>query len=155
MEDGSVLARELRRLADATGRLVKQHVDLARFELQEDARKLALDAALGAAALPFLLTAQILLSAALALWIADALGATPAFAIVGGSNLAAGVILGILAARRLRRSAHVDLSATAEELQRNRAMLRDLRDGRAKEAPLLEASDTSSRGTDRVDAPNG
>jgi uncharacterized membrane protein YqjE len=128
-EDGNGVGRELRRLADATGRLVREHVDLARVELKEDARRLASDAALGVVAIPFLLTAHLLLSAALALWIAQALGAPWAFALVGGGNLAAGAGLGIVAARRLRRDGGVELPATAEELRKDRAMMLGLQDG--------------------------
>lgn len=140
--DGSSgVVRELRRLADATGRLVREHVDLARAELEQDARRIAGDAAMGVVALPFLLTAQLLLSAALALWIAEALGGPWAFAIVGGANLAAGAGLALLAAHRLRKDGKVELPATTEELERDRKMLRELRDGREPEVLVFRAGD--------------
>jgi uncharacterized membrane protein YqjE len=127
LEDGSVMTRELKKLADATARLVKQHVDLAKVELQEEAKRMAADAAVAAIAVPFLLTAQLLLSAALALWIAEALGGPWAFAIVGGANLVAGAALAIVGLRKLQKDARDPLPATAAEVGRNRELLRGLR----------------------------
>lgn len=131
-EAGAPLSRELRRLADALGRLIREHVELARAEVGEDLRRRAVDAALATVALPFLLAALLLIDAALALALGRRLGEVQGFAIVGVANLAVGAILGALALARFRRAR--PLAATAEELRRDRLLAARLRQELREEA---------------------
>lgn len=128
------LGGEMRRLADSISLLVRNHMDLAKAELREEIRAMASDAAMGLAALPFLLAALLLLDAALAIGIGRWLGVGWGFAVVGALNAALGGLLGGLAAARLRKH-KPRLDATSEELKRNREMVRQVRaEMRAPEA---------------------
>ena len=119
-------ANEVRRLTDAVAKLVRDHLELARAELKEEARRYAADAALAAAALPFLLAALLLFDVALALGLADWLGMGWAFALVALLNLAVGGICAGVAATRLHRRTG-PLPATTEELQRDKLLLLQIR----------------------------
>jgi len=119
-------AQEVRRLTDSIAKLVRDHLELARAELKEDARRYALDAALAATALPFLLAALLLLDVALAIGLAGRLGMGWAFALVGALNLIVGGACAAVAAARMRRHAH-PLPMTSEELERDRLLLQQLR----------------------------
>jgi len=116
----------MKRLADAMSRLVRDHVDLAKAELREDARRYAVDAALGTSALPFFLAALLLFDVALALGLASVFGTAWAFALTGVLNLAVGGALGGVAAARFRKHER-PLPETSAELQRNAALVRQLR----------------------------
>lgn len=123
-ENGNArMAEELRRLADALSRLVKQHFDLARAELKQDASRWGRDAAVGLAALPFAILGLLLLDLAVASLLARAIGTPGALAVIGAANLGISGALGLLAVRRIRARS-VALRGTAEELRIDREVLR-------------------------------
>jgi uncharacterized membrane protein YqjE len=123
----SPMRGEVRRLADALSRLVREHFDLARAELKADAGRLGRDAAVAAVGLPFLGAGFFLLQLALAALVARALGVPGALAVVGAANLALGGGLALLAVRRFRRDRAGALPRTAGELRRDREALVALR----------------------------
>lgn len=130
------IAREMRRLADAVTQLVRSHVDLAKAELREEVRSRLGDALLLVLALPLLLAALLLLDVALALALASWLGDAAGFALVGLLNLAAGAICGGVAAARMRKRDR-PLSATTEELERDRLLAAQVRQAmRDEDGPL-------------------
>jgi len=115
---------DLRRLTDGLSRLVREHVELAKAELREEAKAAALDAAMAAVALPFLLAALLLFDAALALALGTLIGAVWACLLVGLLNLGIGGLLGLTAAMRLH--ARSPLADTKLELRRDRMLLEQL-----------------------------
>lgn len=143
---GDSLAAEMRRLTDALSRLVRDHLELARTELREEARAWTRDAALGAAGIPFLLAALLLLNVALAVALSTAIGTAWGFAAVGLANLAVGIGLAAAAAGRLRARG-TPLPRTAEELERNRrfavALQALLWNGRGNAASPLPEAETA------------
>ncbi len=130
------LAGELRRLADALSRLVRDHLELARAEAKEDATRLAKDAGLGVAAIPFMVLALLFLHLAAAALLAERLGFPAACAIVGGVDLLVGATLGLTAAYKLKHRELRPLSQTQEELRRDGELVRALRPAR-EERPAL------------------
>ena len=124
--DRQPLGREVKRLADAISRLVRDHLELAKAELREEMKSYAVDAALGATALPFLFAALLLLDFALAFALSGPLGLPLACALVGLLNLAiGGAFAGVAAARIRKRDRPLD--ETSEELQRSRELVQQLR----------------------------
>src|SRR5690606_19084630 len=87
-------------------------------------KKVALNASMGVAALPFALTALIMLSVALAVGLSSWLGAGWAFLVVGLLDLAIAGVPGAFAALRLQDEPSRALSHTKEELAKDRAMAR-------------------------------
>ena len=123
-ENGNArMAGELRRLADALSRLVKQHFDLARAELRVDASRWGQDAAVALAAMPFAVIGLLLVDLALAALLARAIGVPGALAVLGAANLAGAGALSRRAVRRIR-ARRAALRGTAEELRLDRETLR-------------------------------
>ena len=102
-------------LAGELGHLVSQHIALAKLELGETARRTGLGVAQIAACAPLVLVGYAFLNAALALALERWLSLAGAVALVGGINVAGGVLGIVLAARSLRRPA---LDDSALELER-------------------------------------
>lgn len=124
---------EMRRLADNLSRLVRDHLELAKWEVRHEAKELAADGAMGAMALPFLFAALLFLDGALAVGLGGWLGIGWGLLIVGVLNLGIGTALGGLALARLR--AHPPkLEATTEEMGRNKELLERVRN-QAREEP--------------------
>lgn len=130
------LSAEMRRLADNLSRLVRDHLDLAKWELREEAKGMATDAAMGAMALPFLLAALLFLDGALAVGIGSWLGIGWGLLVVGVLNLGIGATLGGLAAARIK-ARQPALDGTKQELQRNKEMLQIVR-SRSPKAKRVE-----------------
>ncbi len=123
------MAEELRRLAEALSRLVREHFDLARAEIRADASRWSRDLVLGFAALPFAVLGLLLLDLALAALLARALGIPWALATIGLVNLGIAGGLGLLAWRRLREARRTAaLRGTAAELKLARRALREVRE---------------------------
>ena len=110
--------QDLGRLARASGALLRDHALLAREEAKEEGRRVAINASMGATALPFALTALIMLSVALAVGLSGWLGVGWAFLVVGLLDLAIAGILAGLAALRLRREPSRALARTKAEMPR-------------------------------------
>jgi uncharacterized membrane protein YqjE len=135
-ENGNArMAEELRRLADALSRLVKEHFDLARAELRADATRWGQDLAVGFAAVPFAVLGLLLLDLALAALLSRAVGVPGALALIGVANLGIAAALGLLAARRMREARAGTMKDTAEELRGTRRALRGLGNGGGRRVP--------------------
>ena len=135
-ENGNArMAEELRRLADALSRLVREHFDLARAELKGDASRWGKDLAVGFAAVPFAVLGLLLLDLALASLLSRALGLPGALALVGLANLGFAAALGLLAARRMREARAGTMKDTAEELRDTGRALRGLGNGGGRHPP--------------------
>ncbi|WP_373045128.1 phage holin family protein [Vulgatibacter sp.] len=151
------LGREVKRLTDALSRLVRDHMDLAKAELREDARRYALDAAFGATALPFAFAALLLLDVALALGLGGWLGMAWGFVVVGALNFTVAAILGGLALERIRKHTK-PLPETAEEMERNKALVQQLRQElKGQHGPLpppgIRTYPSDGKGADEVQEP--
>jgi len=116
--------QDLGRLARATGALIRDHAILARVEAKQEGKRLAVNASVGAAALPFALTALLMLSVALAVGLSRWLGVGWAFLLVGLLDLAIAGLLATFAALRLREEPSRALALTREELGNDRRMAR-------------------------------
>ncbi|AKU91756.1 phage holin family protein [Vulgatibacter incomptus] len=121
----TTLGGELRSAIDAVGRLVRDHIDLAKLEIREEAKKASIDVGLGLAAIPFGLAALIMLDVALAIGLSSWVHGAWAFLIVGGLNLIIGGGLGTFSAARLSRKRR--LEALEAELDNNRSFAAQLR----------------------------
>lgn len=109
------------RMADNFGRLVTQHIALARLELQEDVKAMGLDVARIIAFVPFILVGYVFLCGALSVVLATWMGYAGALAVVGGLNVVGGG-LGIWhAVSRLKNRQVMD--DTSQELSRSMAVL--------------------------------
>src|SRR5215470_14968437 len=91
----------LTNIADGLGRLVSEHIALAKLELSEDATALAKALGVTAAFLALVLVGYVFLCAALvAVLAAESMSLAAALAIVGGGNLLLGAIGASLRLRR-------------------------------------------------------
>lgn len=117
---------DLGRLARASGALIRDHALLAREEAKQEGKKVALNASMGVAALPFALTALIMLSVALAVGLSGWLGVGWAFLVVGLLDLVIAGVLGAFAALRLKEEPSRALSQTKEEFSETRKSARRL-----------------------------
>lgn len=117
---------EVRRLADNVSRLVRDHLELAKWELRAEAKELAADIGMGSMAVPFLFAALLFLDGALAVGLGSWLGIGWALLVVGVLNLGLGATLGGFAMARLR-ARPPKMEATTEELGRNVEMLQAVR----------------------------
>lgn len=108
------------RLLDAVQLLVREHLELARAEMKQDARALGRNLALAALGVPALLAGWILAMAAVAL--ALPLPRWAAFALVAAGNLGLGAALTAAGVRRAGREDRL-LGGTFKELRRDRQMV--------------------------------
>jgi uncharacterized membrane protein YqjE len=118
--DGSISSL-VTRLADALGRLLTEHLELAKLELKGDAKALARLGGKLAASIPFLLVGYSFLCAGLSLYLSRWMALAGAVALVGGVNLVVGGVLAYAAVRRLNRQRVMD--DTLKELGRSVAVL--------------------------------
>jgi uncharacterized membrane protein YqjE len=119
----------LARLLDGVQTLFREHLALAKVELKDDLRRAGRDALLSAAGLPPLLVGYMLLMAALALVIAQALPAWSAFGLVALLNLVAGGALTKAYAQKMRagkialpRTTEDELDGEPMTAERNRSL---------------------------------
>src|SRR6185436_18944490 len=112
--DGDGIMSLVRETIDGLGRLVADHVKLARLELVADVKAQGRRAAAVALAVPFILLGYALACVGLALALSRWLGGAGAFFAVGGAHLLGGIVAVALAAARLRRG-HL-LRETANEV---------------------------------------
>ena len=121
------LSALLGRVADAMGRLITQHLSLAKLELAEEAREVGVNLGRLAAFVPFVLVGYAFICAALAALLARWVGMAGALAIVGGLNLVGGT-LGVLGALKTLKGKRV-LPDTKQELNRSATVLSATADG--------------------------
>lgn len=90
------------RLADGLGKLVTDHITLAKLELSEDAKAMGIEVAKILAFVPFVLVGYAFLCAAAAFAIAPFVGTVGALAIVGFVNVVGGGVGLYSAAMKLK-----------------------------------------------------
>src|SRR5215813_3545292 len=115
------LSSLITKLADALGRLMSEHLELAKLELKGDARALVTVGAKLAIALPFAVVGYAFLCAALCILVSRWLPLEAVVAAVGAFNLLAGGVLGYATMRGLKRRNVMD--DTFQELSKSVAVL--------------------------------
>jgi len=113
-------------LAGDLGHLVSQHIELAKLELGETARRTGLGVGQIAACAPLVLVGYAFLNAALALALERWIPLAGAVALVGLLNVIGGVLGIVLAARSFRRPS---LGDSTQELERTVHALAPARPG--------------------------
>jgi hypothetical protein len=112
----------VRETADGLGRLIADHIKLARVEMVADAKEASRRMALLAGAAAVIGLGYLFLWIAVALALRRPLGAPLAFVIVGGLHVTVGVIVLVALVRRLRRGRV--LNQTVSEVGRTVTALR-------------------------------
>jgi uncharacterized membrane protein YqjE len=121
-ESDGRIAVLLTNMADGLGRLVSEHIALAKIELTEDARALARSLGQTVAFLLVILIGYAFLCASLvAFLVTQGMSAAAALLSVGGGNLLFGAIGAYLGLRRM--SARPVMRETLEQLDRSAAAL--------------------------------
>ena len=122
-EEGDGIIALVRETADGLGKLIADHVKLARVELVSDARFYVRDLAVMAAAGVVLLVGYVIGLLAAGLALGRAINNTPlAFAAVAAVHLIAGAIGLVVGAKRAKRVRL--MHDTAEEVSRSVSALR-------------------------------
>jgi len=121
-ESNGKIAVLLTNIADGFGRLVSEHIALARMELKEDAAALAKALRLTVTFFALVLIGYVFLCSALvAVLAAESMSLAAALAIVGGGNLLLGAVGASLALRRFAK--RPVMRETFEQLDRSAASL--------------------------------
>lgn len=115
-------------LADGLGKLLAQHIVLAKMELVEEAREVGTDAGKVAAYLPFVLVGYALWCAALSALLARWIGWTGGFFAVGTVNVLVGG-LGIWRAVSRLRARKPVLGETLAEMKSTAGVLKNPEEG--------------------------
>lgn len=121
-EETDGLAALLRETADGLGRLIADHVRLAKLELLVDARTLGRQASLLLIALPLCLVGYLFVCLAGIFALAPLLGRVAAFLLVGGAHVIFGAGALWVAVRRLRRRPRLMDDTVAEVTRTFEAM---------------------------------
>jgi hypothetical protein len=127
----------LRETVDGLGRLIAEHVNLAKLELATDVRRFVRRAAPGLAVMPMLVLGYAFLWLGAALALGRKIGTAEALAAVGGLHLLVGVVGAAAVARRLRQRPPM-MDDTAAQVSRTIATL-------AATSPSSSAAATSPR----------
>lgn len=117
------VAENLRGVSEGISRLVKEHVELAKVEVQSSVKKLAFDASLTAAGGVLLLLGWLLLMFAIGYGLGDNIGQGRAFLIIAGVHVVVGFALVAVFASRMKTKDKPNLQNTNVELQRDRHFL--------------------------------
>ena len=117
------------RLVDGMQSLFREHLALARLELREDVKAIVKDAALSAAGVPLLFVGYVLLMAAFGFLLARVVPDWAAFGIVALVNIGAGAALAVIFGKRIGKQDKLEMTGTADELQRDKAWVASLREG--------------------------
>jgi uncharacterized membrane protein YqjE len=121
-ESDGKIAVLLSNIADGLGRLVSEHIALAKLELSEDAAALAKTLGLAAVFLALVLIGYVFLCAALvAVLTAGSMPPAAALALVGGANLVLGAIGAYLGFRSF--ASRPVMRETLDQLDRSAAVL--------------------------------
>lgn len=116
----------LKSMSDGASRLMSAHLELFRTELKADAKRLGRDAAMGAAAVPFLAVAFAMLNVSLAFGLGSFIGLGWGFFVVGLVDALVGGGVGLASSRKLKADAP-RFDDTAAELRRDRDWLKTMR----------------------------
>lgn len=126
MGSGS-MGDDFKRVSDGLTRLVRDHVELARSELVESARRAGRDGALAIVGAILLAMAWWLVAFAVGYGLGERIGFGRGFLLVAALHAIPGLGLCWTCLRRLRGPDRPRLDATTAELARDRALLRALR----------------------------
>jgi hypothetical protein len=117
----ATLTTLVRRAVEDLGRLVADHLKLARLELGAEARQVGTRVGLVAVAASLFGVGYLCAAVALSLFLARWLGAAGAFGAVGGGHALAGVVSLVVIGRRAQAAGALEESR--RELERTRALL--------------------------------
>lgn len=117
------VAENLRGVSEGISRLVKEHVELAKVEVQSSVKKAAFDVALTAAGAALLALGWVLLMFAIGYGIGDNIGQGRAFLIIAAAHVVIGFALVGIFASRLKSKDKPNLQNTTVELERDRHFL--------------------------------
>jgi hypothetical protein len=131
--EGDGLFELVRETADGLGRLIADHIKLARVEIVADARAYGRRAGLLAVAAAFLVVGYLFVWLAAALGLALLIGEPLAFLAVAGLHLIGGAIGLMVVTRKLRQARVMD--GTVSEVERSISTLRAQVNGEAATAP--------------------
>lgn len=116
----------LKRMVDSVEHLVEDHLELARLELSEDARRLVRQSVEVGKFVPLMLAGLIVVLLGLAVLLGQALGLWIGLLLVGGVTLLGGVAGALAALRRNRGNTDRMLNATRQEAFETKAILSQL-----------------------------
>jgi uncharacterized membrane protein YqjE len=117
------VAENLRGVTDGISKLVKEHVELAKIELQSSAKRLALDGSMIAAGALLLALGWVLLMFSIGYALGSSIGLGLSFLIIAAVHIIGGGVLAFVFASRLRTKDKPKLENTTIELQRDRSFL--------------------------------
>lgn len=121
------MADALRRLSDGLGRLIRDHIALAKAELADDVRNAGKDAAIAAAGLPLLAVGWLLCMVAASLFLGRAITPAGGFLVIGGVHLVAGGVATLLWGGRIAGPDRPDLDRTTAQIREDSKWLKELR----------------------------
>src|SRR4051812_35989445 len=111
-DDSQGIPALVSRLADGLGRLITEHIALAKVELAEDVKAMGGELARIAAFIPFVFVGYVFLCGAVAAVLAHFVGTAGGLAIVGGVHVVGGGFGLYRAAMRLKNRKLLDGSMT-------------------------------------------
>lgn len=139
----SILAL-IKETADGFGRLLADHIKLARLELVADVKNYGRQVTLIALIVPIIFIGYAILCVGLAAALSPWLGRAGGLFLVGGAHIVIGAIAIMVAIRRLRRAQ--PLSETVEEMTRSMETFSPARLGNGAPSPSSSTFTSSSRG---------
>lgn len=117
------VGEQLREVSDGLGKLVREHVELARSELETSVKRAARDLGATAVGVGLLAVGYLLLAFAVAFGLGLSIGLARGFLVVSAAHVVVGVALGAVFARRLRGPDKPQLPVTTRELARDKVFL--------------------------------
>jgi hypothetical protein len=126
------IGRALGQVADGLGRLVSEHLALAKLELATDARELGTEIGKMLVFAPMVIVGYALLCSALSIGLMKWMALPAALVVVGGINFALGSLGLYGAIRRVR--AHQPMQDTLREVGLSASRIAPALDGRSLEA---------------------
>lgn len=114
-------------VTDDISRLVKQHFELAKLELQDASKKVARDGGLIAAGALFALLGYVLLAVSVAIGIGNHLGMARGFLVVSAFHVVVGGVVAMVFAKRLQKKDKPGLPATTQELARDKVFIQQVK----------------------------
>lgn len=117
----------LQGVSENVTRLVRDHIELAKIELQESVKKVVRDSALVGAGAAIALLGYVLLTIAVAIGLGHEVGMARGFLLVSAFHVLVGGLLVTVFAKRLKGKDKPGLPATTTELKRDREFIQDVR----------------------------
>ncbi len=114
------VGERVREVSDGIAKLVREHVELARSEVQTSMKRAAFDASLTLTGALLLALGWVLLMFAVGYGLGSAVGLARSFLLVAGAHVVAGFALVSVFASRLKEKDKPKLDGTAHELKRDK-----------------------------------